>query len=110
MKSDQELAEAIVRMTRALGARCASGDPDTAFYLNMVQQQLDAARSEAVAGWRRNFSDGQIARELGVTKQAVQKRWPRELVEVDRTWRCGCGTLQHADSDVCDTCAETRDA
>lgn len=32
----------------------------------------------AVAGWRDcGFSDSQIGRELGVTKQAVQQRWPR---------------------------------
>jgi hypothetical protein len=30
------------------------------------------------AGWRRSgFSDTEIGRELGMTRQAVQQRWPR---------------------------------
>lgn len=83
MKSDEEMAEAIARMVRALGKRCAVGDPDSAVYLRVVRHALDAAEAGAVAGWRRSlFSDAQIGRELGVTKQAVQKRWPRERVEV----------------------------
>lgn len=78
MKSDEEVAEGIARMVRALGRRCAAGDPDSAVYLRMIRQALDAAEAGAVTGWRRQqFSDTQIGRELGVTKQAVQKRWPR---------------------------------
>lgn len=77
MKSDEELTGAIERMVRALGERCAAGDPDTAFYLIAVRERVDVAFATAVAGWRHNFSDAQIAGELGVTKQAVQKRWPR---------------------------------
>lgn len=81
MKSDEETAGGIVRLVRALGRRCAEGDPDTAVYLRAARAALDAAETEAVAGWRRNHTDAQIGRELGVTKQAVQKRWPRERVE-----------------------------
>lgn len=78
MKSDEEVAEGIGRLVRALGRRCAEGDPDTAVYLRMVGDELRAAESAAVAGWRRlGFSDTQIGRELGVSKQAVQQRWPR---------------------------------
>lgn len=78
MKSDEELAEAVVRMTRALGRRCAAGDPDSGALLRLVRDELHQAETDAVAGWRRlGFTDSQIGRELGVTKQAVQKRWPR---------------------------------
>lgn len=79
MKSDEEMAEAVVRMIRALGRRCAGVDPDSAVFLRMAREQLEASEAEAVAGWRSlGFSDSQIGRELGTTKQAVAKRWPRE--------------------------------
>jgi hypothetical protein len=78
-RSDDEIAEAIGRMLRALGRRCADGDPDTAHLLRFLLGELDDAFADAVAGWRRSgFSDAQIGRELGVTKQAVQQRWPRQ--------------------------------
>lgn len=65
-------------MIRALGRRFASADPDTARYLSLIRSELDEAHAQAVAGWRRfGFSDSQIGRELGITKQAVQQRWPR---------------------------------
>lgn len=83
MKSDEEMTAGIVRMTRALGRRCAEGDPDSAVYLRLVGEQLERSTAEAVAGWRAlGFSDAQIGRELGVTKQAVQKRWPRDRAAV----------------------------
>lgn len=77
-RSDDDVTEAIGRMIRALGRRCAEGDPDNARLLRYLQNELDDAFAIAVAGWRiSRFSDAQIGRELGVTKQAVQQRWPR---------------------------------
>lgn len=77
-RSDEDIAEAIDRMIAALGRRCAQADPDTARLLQMLQQTLDTAFAEAVAGWRAaGTTDTQIGSELGVTKQAVQQRWPR---------------------------------
>lgn len=65
-------------MIRALGRRFEVADPDTARYLSLIRDEVQEAEGRAVAGWRRlGFSDSQIGRELGVTKQAVQKRWPR---------------------------------
>lgn len=77
-RSDEDVAEAIARMIGALGRRCADADPDTAALLRLLQTELDDAFALAVAGWRAaGASDAQIGRELGVTKQAVQQRWPR---------------------------------
>lgn len=77
-RSDDDIAEAIGRMIAALGRRCAVADPDTAHLLRYLQGELDDALSTAVAGWRAaGISDTHIGRELGVTKQAVQQRWPR---------------------------------
>ena len=77
-RSDEDIVEAVQRLIRAIGKRCSTGDPDTASYLELLAGELDAAYEVAVAGWRgAGFTDGQIGRELGVTKQAVQKRWPR---------------------------------
>lgn len=79
MKSDEELTDAIVRMTRALGRRCAETDPDSVRLLLMVQDELRESMALAVEGWRSTgATDGQIGREMGITRQAVQKRWPRE--------------------------------
>lgn len=65
-------------MIHALGRRFATGDPDTAKYLDLIRQELDDAHAHAVAGWRRmGFSDSDIGREVGISKQAVQQRWPR---------------------------------
>jgi hypothetical protein len=81
-RSDEDVAEAIGRMIGALGRRCAAADPDTGKLLRFLAGELDDAFAEAVAGWRAaRFSDAQIGRELGVTKQAVQQRWPRSRPE-----------------------------
>lgn len=78
MKSDEDLAEAIGRLILALGRRCAAGDPDSAHLLGYVEDLLDDALTCAVRGWRASgFTDTQIGAELDVTKQAIQKRWPR---------------------------------
>lgn len=77
-RSDDEIAEAIGRMIRALGRRCATADPDTARLFVFLEGELADALGDAVVGWRAaGISDAQIGRELGVTKQAVQQRWPR---------------------------------
>ena len=77
-RSDDDFTEAVVRLVQALGRRCADGDPDTARLLLLIDQELRNALSRAVLSWRRHgFTDQQIGRELGVTRQAVEKRWPR---------------------------------
>lgn len=77
-RSDDDVADAAVRMIRALGRRAATADPDSARLLRMLVDELDQAFALAVAGWRsQGFSDSMIGSELRVTKQAVQQRWPR---------------------------------
>jgi hypothetical protein len=76
-RSDEDVVEAVGRLVRAVGRRAAGGDPDSAVWLTYLRGELDGAFASAVAGWRRSgFSDGQIGRELGVSKQAVAQRWP----------------------------------
>lgn len=76
-RSDEDVTEAIDRMVRALGRRIATADPDALRYLILIEESVAEAWSDSVAGLRESgFSDGQIGRELGVTRQAVAQRWP----------------------------------
>lgn len=75
---DAKITAAIERQMRALGRRLAVDDPDAALLLRRLDTELTLAWAHAVAGWRASgFTDGDIARVLGVTKQAVAQRWPR---------------------------------
>lgn len=73
-----EMVAMAVRVIHAIGVRCADDDPDTVVLLRELEQALEQAWSTAIAGMRAaGHSDRVIARELGVTRQAVEKRWPR---------------------------------
>ena len=77
-RSDEDVVAGVVRLVRAVGKRAAENDPDSGVWLRMLQEELADAFGRAVAAWRRSgFSDADIGRELGVSKQAVQQRWPR---------------------------------
>jgi hypothetical protein len=77
-RSDEDVVEGVARLIRAVGKRAAASDPDSAAWLDFLQDELDLAYRRSVAGWRESgFSDTQIGRELCVTKQAVAQRWPR---------------------------------
>lgn len=79
-RTDEQIAGAVERQIIALGKRVAAADPDAARLLLGLARAVEEATAVAVAGWRRTgYSDAQIGRELGVTKQAVQQRWPRTL-------------------------------
>jgi hypothetical protein len=78
MRETDDVADAVVRLTGAVGRRVANEDPDGLVYLRQIQEALDAAFAEAVYGLREHgFSDADIGRELGgVSRQAVAQRWP----------------------------------
>lgn len=74
-----DVARAVERLVRAIGRRVAAdGIPEYLEELRRVERALDAAHREAVDGLRAlGFSDTEIGRPLGVTRQAVRQRWPR---------------------------------
>lgn len=77
-KETGEIVRFLAGQLRRLSARMAAEDPDGLKELRLLAEELESAIAIAVAGYRRSgFSDADIGRELGVSKQAVQQRWPR---------------------------------
>lgn len=73
-----DVAAAVCRLVTAIGRRTADGDPEDLIELVSVQATVEAAFQIAVEGLRaQGRCDTDIGRVLGVTKQAVQQRWPR---------------------------------
>lgn len=73
-----DVAEAVERLIRTVGKRCATEDADALKNLVALEASLAEAWAIAIAGIRESgATDAQIGRELGVTRQAVQQRWPR---------------------------------
>jgi hypothetical protein len=73
-----EVGEAVRRMVAALARRAAEGDVLALAELLDVADAVREAGQTGVEGLRRTgFSDAEIGRELGVTRQAVRQRWPR---------------------------------
>jgi hypothetical protein len=67
-------------MVMALGRRVGEEDPGDLRYLDSLDSALAAARALAVDGLRRGgATDVQIGEALGMTRQAVQQRWPRTV-------------------------------
>lgn len=88
MVENDEYAAFIRRGIRAMGRR-ASLDVDALVLLRSLEQEVNDALAAAVEalhegrGLSNSFSYGEIALRLGVTRQAVQKRWgkPGEPIE-----------------------------
>lgn len=81
-KGDREVpdtAQAARRFIRALGRKVGNADPEDLIYLTNLRDELEAAIATAVDGLRTNStrSDMEIARALGVSRQAVGQRYPR---------------------------------
>jgi hypothetical protein len=74
-----DVAEATGRLIRSVGKRVATEDPDGLDCLLALQGALVEAWTIAVAGLRASgFTDRAIGEQLGVTRQAVEQRWPHE--------------------------------
>lgn len=74
-----EVSKAVVRLTKAVGRRVAAdGIPEYLEELTAIEGALEEAFRTAVYGLRElGHSDVEIGRALGVSRQAVQQRWPR---------------------------------
>lgn len=65
------------RWIKTLGQRVACGEDELLPELLLLKDDIDRAARVAVAMLRENGkTDGQLAELLGVSRQAVQKRWP----------------------------------
>lgn len=74
-----DVATATCRLIRSIGKRIATEDPDGLESLLLLEESLQEAWRTAVDGLRTTgFNDREIGRELGMTRQAIQQRWPRE--------------------------------
>jgi hypothetical protein len=76
-RDTSEIADAGKRLILAVGRRVAAEDPDALKHLQALGAALDDAFAAGVEGLRSNYSDRVIGDELGVTRQAVEQRWPR---------------------------------
>jgi hypothetical protein len=74
-----DVVEAVCRLVRAVGRRVADENPEDIAQVSAIADALDEAFATAVAGLRRRYSDRLIGEALGVTRQAVEQRWPRPI-------------------------------
>jgi len=73
-----DVVKATNRLILAVGKRVAVEDIADLRYLSRLESALEEAWRIAVTGLRATgYTDGQIGRQLGITKQAVAQRWPR---------------------------------
>jgi hypothetical protein len=73
-----ELARAARRFIRSIGNRLAGEDDDGLALLQGLDDELADAWATAIAGLRRaGYSDVELGQRLGITRQAIQQRWPR---------------------------------
>ena len=67
----------VERFVRALARNPEEWEPAHLYVLRDIEQELATVRSKAVYGMREHgYTDRQIAEALGITQQAVSKRWP----------------------------------
>jgi hypothetical protein len=67
----------IQRMIRGLGRDAAEWDPEDLTKLYRLEIEIGSARAQIVHAMRENgTTDKQIGDALGITQQAVSKRWP----------------------------------
>lgn len=74
-----DVGAALTRQLRALGRRLAAGDPEDLRVIRILQEELAQAERLGVTGLRaQGHSDRDLAEPLGISRQAIQKRFPRE--------------------------------
>jgi hypothetical protein len=77
LRSTEDVAAGVARMIRSLGRRIEMEDPEALIQLIDLQSELSSCLTSAVYAQReQGHTDGDIASVLGVTRQAVTKRWP----------------------------------
>lgn len=73
----QDRAGGISRMIQSLGRDPSEWDVDDLKLIEDLQTRITALRSVAIYGMREHgITDKQIGEALGITQQAVSKRWP----------------------------------
>ncbi|WP_327586398.1 hypothetical protein OHA25_04860 [Nonomuraea sp. NBC_00507] len=73
---NDDYAAFLRRVIRAYGRRIATGDIEALTDAIALAQELDTTIAQAVAGLRAcGYSWTEIARPLGITRQAAQQRW-----------------------------------
>lgn len=73
----EDRAAGILRMIRALSRELTEWDTDHLVVLSTMEVAIEEVREQVVYGMREHgVTDTQIAQALGVTQQAVSKRWP----------------------------------
>lgn len=66
------------RIIAALGRQAQEGDPDDLRMLTALAAHANLELGKAVQAQRASgYTDVQIGEVLGMTRQAVQQRWPR---------------------------------
>jgi hypothetical protein len=81
IRDTSDCAAGVLRQIAAFGKRVGREDPDGLRLLQAIKDGAGAAMAVAVEGLRHNHTDGQIGQALGITRQAVEKRWPRPETE-----------------------------
>jgi DNA-directed RNA polymerase specialized sigma24 family protein len=77
-----ELAVSVKRQIASLGRRVGNADPEDLTELLDLERALRKAKDTAVEGLRAHGrSDAEIGRVLGVTREAVRQRFPRQKQE-----------------------------
>jgi hypothetical protein len=79
-----DVSAAVCRLVAAIGKRTACGDPEDLAELLKVADTVQTAFRVAVTGLREaGRTDAEIGHILGVTKQAVAQRFPRNVGGTD---------------------------